>query len=343
MDEHIIFDGEAISRADQEFLASLGDHPLVRNPLYSTPPPPLPDYTVADDPEAARKACFMAALDWMLVNYAFMKSAFMGKGGIVSLVDGELGTVASLRGYMQPYAIVKEGQQEGSVKIRSVVDTWLRHPMRAHIDKIQTRPDKPRPTFEEDGLTILNRYWPPAHPTEGGNIAPFTTFFAHLVPDEAERAWLWNWLSHKVRRPWVPMVAVIMVAEKFGTGRGTLFDILELLFGATYVVPCEFGELTGTSSGARFNDRLANALFAVVNEAVAEDGEHQSQRRLHYDALKNVIDPSPTAATPFRGERPERLRAEIPPMSTMVATQHRDVVKLPWDDRRFRSSRAAPR
>ena len=41
------------------------------------------------------------------------------------------------------------------------------------------------------------------------------------------------------------MVAVIMVAEKFGSGRGTLFDILERVFGEDYVVPCEFGELTG--------------------------------------------------------------------------------------------------
>ena len=58
-------------------------------------------------------------------------------------------------------------------------------------------------------------------------------------------------LPHKARRPWVPMVAVITVAEEFGTGRGTMFDILELLFGNDYVVPCTFGELTGTSaSGA---------------------------------------------------------------------------------------------
>ena len=312
MDEHIVFDGEAISRADREFLASLGDHPLVRHPLYSTPPPPLPDYATADDPEAARKACFMAALDWMLMNYAFMKSAFMGKGGIVSLVDGELGTVASLRGYMQPYALVCEGKQEGSVKIRSVVDTWLRHTARAHIDKIQTRPDKPRPTFEEDGLTILNRYWPPTHPTEGGDIAPFTTFFAHLVPDEAERVWFWNWLSHKARRPWVPMVAIIMVAEEFGSGRGTLFDILDLLFGATYVVPCTFGELTGTSSGARFNDRLGQCAIrrrqrggrrgwgAPVTAAPA--------LRCPEERHRSVTD----AATAFRGEEPERLRTKFP-------------------------------
>ena len=52
------FDGEAISRADREFLARLGDHPLMRNPLYSVPPPPLPDYAALGSlaaVEAARK------------------------------------------------------------------------------------------------------------------------------------------------------------------------------------------------------------------------------------------------------------------------------------------------
>ena len=62
------FDGEAISQADREFLASLGDHPLARHPLYSVPPPPRPNYegcaTIADR-QAAQETCFPAALDWM--------------------------------------------------------------------------------------------------------------------------------------------------------------------------------------------------------------------------------------------------------------------------------------
>ena len=205
-----IFDGDAISRADREFLASLGDHPLMRNPLYSVPPPPRPDYegcTTADERAAAQEACFPAALDWMLVNYAYCKSAFMGKGGIISLVDGELGSIASLRGFMQPYVIGWE--MGGGLQNISVVDEWMRHPLRAHIDKIQCRSDKPRPTFTEDGLIVYNRYWPPAHPTEGGDLAPFETFFARLLPDDTERAWQWHWLAHKRRRPWVPMVGLI--------------------------------------------------------------------------------------------------------------------------------------
>jgi hypothetical protein len=130
------------------------------------------------------------------------------------------------------------------------------------------------------------------------------------------------------------MVAVIMVAEEFGSGRGTLFDILDLLFGETYVVPCSFGELTGTAAGARFNARLADALIAVVNEAVAEDGEQQAQRRLNYEALKNAIDPSPTARRRFERKGHDAY-AQRSVTSVMIATNHRDIVKLPRGDRRF--------
>ena len=187
----------------------------------------------------------------------------------------------------------------------------------------------------EDGLLVFNRYWPPAHPTERRRDRDRSKPSSRgSFPDDVERDWFWHWLAHKARRPWVPMVAVIMVAEEFGTGRGTLFDILELLFGKDYVVPCTFGELTGTSAAARFNARLADALFVVVNEAVAEDGHQQTQRRLHYDALKNVVDPSPTQRRRFEAKG-QHAYAQPSAASTIIATHHRDVVKLPRDDRRF--------
>jgi Family of unknown function (DUF5906) len=342
MNEHRIleaspntFDGEAISRADREFLASLGDHPLARHPLYSVPPPPRPNYepcaTIADR-QAAQEACFPATLDWMLVNYAYYTGAFMGKGGVISLVDGEICTIASMRSFMLPYAIVEEGPK-GGLKKTSVVDVWISHPQRAQIDKIQTRFDKSRPTFEEDGLMVFNRYWPPAHPTSGGEIETFKAFFAHLIPDTTEREWFWNYLAHKMRRPWVPMICVIMVAEDFGTGRGTLFEILTLLFGKDYVIPCSFTELTGTSGAARFNDRTANALFGVVGEAVSEDGHQQAQRRLSYESLKNIIEPSQTALRRFE-QKNQHAYAQPSAMTLLIATNHRDVIKLPRDDRR---------
>jgi hypothetical protein len=131
------FDGDAISRADREFLASLGDHPLVRHPLYSVPPPPRPDYdgcTTITERQAAQEMCFPAALGWMLVNYAYYTGAFIGKGGIISLVDGEIYAIASLRNFMHPYTIVEEGPR-GGLKKTSVVDVWMMHPQRAQMTR----------------------------------------------------------------------------------------------------------------------------------------------------------------------------------------------------------------
>ena len=332
-----IFDGDAISRADREFLARLGEHPLKQNPQYGAPCPPQPDFGPFDpkDPvqTAARLAFFADVVAWMLANYAYREGAFVSKGGAISLVDGEIMSLPDLRGRMAPWALIHVGPR-GGIKVRSPVEDWMLAKGRHSIRREEMRPDQPRPTFAEDGYVIFNRYQPPVHPIAGGDLAPFETFFARLVPDPVERAWFRNWLAHKKRRPWVPMVGVIMVAEAFGSGRGTLFDILELLFGKDYVVPCKFDELTGTSASARFNARLADALIAVVNEAVAEDGHQQAQRRLAYEALKNAIDPSPTARRRFE-EKYQHVTTQRSAMSAIIATNHRDVVKLPRDDRRL--------
>jgi Family of unknown function (DUF5906) len=330
------FDGDAISRADRDFLARLGDHPLVRHPLYGVPCPPTPDFNnlrPEEDKEALERAVFATVIDWMLVNYAYREGAFVSRGGAISLVDGEIVSLMDLRGRMAPWALMEIGPR-GGVKMHSPAEDWLRSTARLSIRREEMRPDRPRPTFTEDGYHIFNRYRPQVHPIEGGDLAPFEAFFARLFPDATERTWCWNYLAHKTRRPWVPMIGVIMVAEEFGTGRGTLFEILALLFGREYVVPCTFGELTGTSAAARFNARLADALFVVVNEAVAEDGHQQTQRRLHYDALKNVVDPSPTQRRRFEAKQ-QHAYAQTSAASTIIATNHRDVVKLPRDDRRF--------
>src|SRR5262249_10313460 len=105
-------------------------------------------------------------------------------------------------------------------------------------------------------------------------------------------------------------------------------------FGENYVVPCSFGELTGTARGAHFNDRLANALIATVNEAADEDGYQQARRRLDYEALKNTIEPSPTTRHRFEAKG-QHAYAQRSARTTMIATNHRDVVKLPPADRRF--------
>ena len=123
-----IFDGDAISRADREFLASLGEHPLRQNPRYGTPCPPPPDFGPFDpkDPAqtAARLAFFADVVTWMLANYAYREGAFVSKGGAISLVDGEIISLPDLRGRMAPWALLHIGPR-GAIKVRSPVEDWM--------------------------------------------------------------------------------------------------------------------------------------------------------------------------------------------------------------------------
>ena len=78
---------------------------------------------------------------------------------------------------------------------------------------------------------------------------------------------------------------------------------------------------------------MANALIALVNEAVDEEGHHQSRQRFTYEAWKNVIEPSPIALKRFEAKN-QHAFSQVSAMSIIVATNHRNVLKLPADDRR---------
>ena len=183
------FDGDAISRADREFLASLGEHPLRRNPLYGVAVPAAARLTGRFDPNdkeqtAERPSASRAVLDWMLVNYAYHDRRLHGQrrhhlaGRRRDHHDRETCAASC-----SPTRSSTEGPR-GGLKKTSVVDVWMMHPQRARSTRSRRRPDQPRPTFTEDGLIVYNRYWPPAHPTSGGELATFETFFARLVPDD---------------------------------------------------------------------------------------------------------------------------------------------------------------
>ena len=89
------------------------------------------------------------------MNYAYREGAFMGKGGVISLVDGEMITLPDLRGLMPPWALIDDGPR-GGIKMTLAVDDWMTHrEARRSIRREETRPDQPRPTFTEDGYDHL--------------------------------------------------------------------------------------------------------------------------------------------------------------------------------------------
>jgi hypothetical protein len=60
------------------------------------------------------------------------------------------------------------------------------------------------------------------------------------------------------------------------------------------------------------------------------------------EALKNSIEPSPTARRPYEAKG-QHVYAQRSAMSVLVATNHRDVIKLPRGDRRICVPTCGPR
>jgi hypothetical protein len=164
----------------------------------------------------------------------------------------------------------------------------------------------------------------------------FQKFLTHLVPDERERAWFIMWLAAKVQRPWVPNCGVVMVAEKQGVGRGTLFDMLGGIFGRRHVRPVSAVELIGGGSQAQYTAWLENALVVTCDEVLAGDdtgGSMTWKRREVYERLKALVDPRPRRVSIVRKGLPNNDADVF--ASFLLATNNTNALPLSPDDRRF--------
>jgi hypothetical protein len=145
----------------------------------------------------------------------------------------------------------REVGPRGGITRINPVDLWTSNDTRVVVRGLRMRPDQPRPTYTENGETYVNIYAPPTHDAEGGSPAGGQLLLEQLLPNAFERQWFTRWLAFKLRFPHIPGPGVVMVARSFGTGRGTLAELVERLFGPRYVRQLPFSLFAGkTLSGA---------------------------------------------------------------------------------------------
>lgn len=285
----------------------------------------------SDDPEHN----LQIAVLWLLEEFAFIHKSnslavpIWPGGGMPSPISG-------LRQVLKPYELVDFSTKPP--KLINPVDVWLAQPDRIAIEDDRYRPELLRPLFDADGLLYRNIYMPAVHPATGGRTEAFHVFLRALIPDNEERAWFLLWLAHKVRFPWVPMVALIMVsgAAVQGSGRGTLAGvILARLLGVHNYQTVEFAELTGRHGRSRFNASLAERLLIFVNEASQpEESVTVALRNNAYEMIKVSVDPDGSVMRQF--EAKFRMPFSAPSAaSILIATNNLDAIKLPKEDRRF--------
>lgn len=260
-----------------------------------------------------------------------------GAGSVVPIWTNNLDsagmTMGSFRMLMLPYSEVEIGPKGGEKRVNPA-DLWSVDERRVTVAGLRLRPDQPRPIYDENGEQFINIYDPPTHLEAGGEIETGLEFMEALLPEASERAWFLQWLAHKLRYPHIPGPAVVMVARKQGTGRGTLGVLLGKLFGENYVRTVPYSTFAGKNSQAQYTGWAASALLAIVNESSeAEGGSLYSSKRDTYEHLKEIVEPRPSLKYYVMKGTPSFTGMSF--MSTLIATNNPDALPIPAEDRRF--------
>lgn len=269
----------------------------------------------------------------LLTSYALMPMSNTPVVPLWPTADDEAYTLANFRTRMMPYCGIEIGPKGGERKVNPV-DVWLSNPNRTEVAGQRMRPDRERPTYEEDGQVWLNTYRPPdVGSSDGGDALGGVALVEQLVPDARERAWFRQWLAHKWTNPHVPGSSVVMVARDFGTGRGTFGTLLAKMFGQRYVVNVPFDIFAGLNYQSQYTDWGLGVLFAIVNESSAT-GDMSAHKAKHnvYEHIKEVIEPR--AAERLFVSKKISVRA-ISTATNMIMTNNIDAIPLPEDDRRL--------
>lgn len=278
-----------------------------------------------DDAEVAAKK--------MLHTYAYCATA---RNCVIPIrePDGAMTLIAFRSLYAANITDSLPGPRGGITKV-SPVDLWLTHTQRVTVAGTRMRPDREWPLYEDEGAQWVNTYRAPHHPQEGGDAGPGMDFLARLVPEPSERRWFLQWLSYKLQYPFVPGPAVILVSPSFGTGRGMLAELLAALFGRRYVKSIPFHMVSGKSYQSQYNDWGATALVAFVSESSETEGSTSTYqaRQNAYEHLKALVEPRATMRMFVRKGEPNYEAMSF--ASLFVATNHRDAIPLPPNDRRF--------
>ena len=221
------------------------------------------------------------------------------------------------------------------------VKEWLEAPVsKAHCERCFFDPEGSPGRIRRGGRFLFNQYLPPdwrRYDGRGGSTSLFFDFLGRLVPDPAEHDMVLDWIALKVARPWLRMHGLIMVAEKQGTGRGTLVHrVLTRLLGEAYCNTVNLDMLLGRTYQSQYTDYLARALLIYVEEARDISGDRANdwnKRKQAYERLKEIVDPTDKDMMIVRkgaANTRERVYASL-----FISTNHGDALAIDEGDRRF--------
>jgi len=290
--------------------------------------PPLPNPAAS---VGQKQTVFEEVVLWLVANYGLLAVGEQRGAGRIVPLRTRTATATALTAFktkLLPYRV----SDSSGTKV-SPLDLWLTLPDRIEVAGFRTAPDKPWPTFVEGDATYVNLYLRPELP-EDGDARLGHEFLEVLLPDECEQAWFKQWLGHKLHHPEVPGPSIVMIAQDtFGVGRGTLFKILMELFGREYIARPEFGDIVGREGQAAYNEWIATAILALVNETSSEEDHRYTNKQKAYERIKELVDTSRQVRR-IKGKYEKLYEIECGP-GFLFASNHNTPLVIADKDRRL--------
>lgn len=218
-------------------------------------------------------------------------------------------------------------------KRKPLMDCWLRSPDRLTADVLTWKPNDDRfcePPDATMGDTTGFNMWQGFRPFGlmpldwMDRVKPFLDHIAWLVPIEAERVLLLQFLAHIAQFPGVlPHHSFLLYSPVQGTGRNWVSAVLARVFRG-YV--CLSADLTNILDG-KFNGELSQKLLAVVDEVRVGMGERKYSRA---EVFKGLVNQEQRRINPKYGEESKEYNC----LRWLMFTNHLDALPLDETDRR---------
>lgn len=218
---------------------------------------------------------------------------------------------------------------DGKEKASSAASLWLKSPSRVDVYGRTFDPTKTARILKQNGRLMLNDYNPPVWDglnTSEADVEQFLDFVGYLVPDDEAREYFLDWLAAKVQNMGFRGAAIVMVAKRQGTGRGTLMKIISRLFGEHNIANEKFSDIVGDSN---YNEWQSKCIVAA--DETCDTGSSNFYKV--YERLKDIVDPAPkmTTINPKYGKKYEMMVHS----SFMFFSNHQGALMLSEEDRRF--------
>lgn len=154
-------------------------------------------------------------------------------------------------------------------------------------------------------------------------IEPYLDLVAHVIPIEAEREHVLNWMAFTAQKPGEKIHHALVLGSRIeGIGKDTLLEPLRRAVGRSYT-----REIGPQHLAAPFNAWLMGAKLVVVQEM------HNFERKETMNRLKPLVAAPPDALPVNMKHRQEFFVPNI--VSTVFFTNEEDALALSKGDRRY--------